>query len=171
MSPTRYQRYQDYVIKDGRLVGEFEAMYRDFDDPWEQTRHTGDLDKFLGLELLRTNGHRRALEYGCGLGQYTELLRRTLGQAAGLDISETAVAKARSRYPGTEFFVGDVLSTEPLAAFNLMRWCSHRSRGTSWISWPLSRICCGPNPEWALFTCSRSIRSGPSHMGATTSSI
>ena len=30
---TKYSRYQDYVIKNGRLVGEFDEMYRDFDDP------------------------------------------------------------------------------------------------------------------------------------------
>ncbi len=31
----KYSKYQDYVIKDGELVGEFEKMYQDFDDPWE----------------------------------------------------------------------------------------------------------------------------------------
>ena len=34
---TRYERYQDYVIKDGKLVGEFESMYQDFDNPWDQS--------------------------------------------------------------------------------------------------------------------------------------
>ena len=28
----KYDKYQDYVIKDGKLVGEFEQMYKDFDD-------------------------------------------------------------------------------------------------------------------------------------------
>ena len=26
--------YQDYVIKNGELVGDFNGMYREFDDPW-----------------------------------------------------------------------------------------------------------------------------------------
>ena len=34
---TKYSRYQDYVIKDGVIIGEFEEMYQDFNDPWEQT--------------------------------------------------------------------------------------------------------------------------------------
>ena len=34
---TKYNKYQDYVIKDGKLIGEFEAMYKDYEDPWEQT--------------------------------------------------------------------------------------------------------------------------------------
>jgi hypothetical protein len=33
----RYKKYQDYVIKDGKLVDEFEQMYQDFEDPWEQS--------------------------------------------------------------------------------------------------------------------------------------
>ena len=32
----KYTRYQGYVIKEGKLVAEFEAMYQDFGDPWKQ---------------------------------------------------------------------------------------------------------------------------------------
>lgn len=28
--------YHDYVIKDGQFIGEFNEMYRAFDDPWMQ---------------------------------------------------------------------------------------------------------------------------------------
>lgn len=31
-------RYQDYVIKDGKFVGEFEKMYQDCDNPWHQLK-------------------------------------------------------------------------------------------------------------------------------------
>ena len=31
---AKYERYQDYVIRDGRFIGDFEAMYQDHDDPW-----------------------------------------------------------------------------------------------------------------------------------------
>lgn len=34
-SPPRHSRYQDYVLRDGRMVGDFEAMYQDHQDPWE----------------------------------------------------------------------------------------------------------------------------------------
>jgi hypothetical protein len=38
----KHDKYQDYVIKDG----EFEQMYQDFDDPWEQTtRELNALEK------------------------------------------------------------------------------------------------------------------------------
>ena len=31
-------RYQDFVIKDGKFIGEFEKMYQNFDDPWNQKK-------------------------------------------------------------------------------------------------------------------------------------
>ena len=119
MKPSKYQRYQDYVIKNGRLVGEFEEMYQDFDDPWEQSSvgMAEETDKYIGLELLKKYGHKRPLEYGCGLGQYTSLLHSELDAAAGIDISETAIVKARKVYPGPSFFVGDILERGPLLEF------------------------------------------------------
>jgi SAM-dependent methyltransferase len=115
---TRYERYQDYVIRNGRLIGEFDEMYRDFEDPWEQSARENDaLDKTIGLELLKKYGHHRPLEYGCGLGHYTARLHDELGAAAGLDISETAIAKAKQRRPQPVFFVGDILNPLPLQTF------------------------------------------------------
>jgi len=115
---TKHRRYQDYVIRDGKLVGEFEEMYRDFDDPWEQSAHEPHaLDKTIGLALLRKYGHRRALEYGCGLGHFTAQLNREIGAAAGIDISHTAIRKARADYPDTDFFVGDISDELPISTF------------------------------------------------------
>ena len=80
----KYERYQDYVIKDGKLVGEFNEMYLDYEDPWAQsTREEGRLEKIIGLELLSKYGHTRALEYGCGFGHYTQKLHTVLGGGGG----------------------------------------------------------------------------------------
>jgi SAM-dependent methyltransferase len=115
---TKHPRYQDYVIRDGKLVGEFEEMYRDFDDPWEQSAHEPHaLDKTIGLALLKKYGHQRALEYGCGLGHFTAQLNGELGAAAGIDISHTAIRKARVGYPDATFFVGDVTGDTPISIF------------------------------------------------------
>ena len=32
------KKYQDYVIKDGNFVGDFEGLYKDFEDPWYQSK-------------------------------------------------------------------------------------------------------------------------------------
>jgi len=114
---TKHARYQDYVIKDGELIGEFEEMYRNFDDPWEQTTREGNaLEKMIGVELLKKYSHNRPLEYGCGFGEYTNKLYHALGYAGGVDISDTAIKKAKKRYPGPDFFVGDLLCEEILDA-------------------------------------------------------
>lgn len=105
-----YPRYQDYVIADGRLVGEFEAMYQDFDDPWEQTtREEFASEKAVALNLLERlkvqHGCRRVLELGCGFGNFAARATALGLDATGMDISETAIKKARARHPGTSFVI------------------------------------------------------------------
>ena len=118
---SKYPRYQDYVIRDGCLIGEFEEMYRDFADPWHQLEREGTAsDKAVGLNLLQglraTFGVDRVLDIGCGLGHYTERIAAAGFEAVGLDISETAVAAARRRFPQARFEVGGVTDHETILA-------------------------------------------------------
>jgi hypothetical protein len=51
--------YQDFVIKDGQLVGDFDGLYREFDDPWHQSRedHVSDTRRAIAIDYcsrLRT---------------------------------------------------------------------------------------------------------------------
>lgn len=115
---TKYHRYQDYVIKDGRLIGEFDEMYQDFNDPWDQsTREIYALEKMIGLELLEKHGNKKPLEYGCGLGQYTQKLYEKFGCAGGIDISTTAIRKARQSFSGPSFYATDLLDQDVLRSF------------------------------------------------------
>ncbi len=107
----KHPRYQDYVIADGKLVGDFEAMYRDFDDPWEQTtREQFASEKAVALNLLARlkarHGCRRVLELGCGFGDFTARAAALGLDAIGMDISETAVKKAAERHPQARFLAG-----------------------------------------------------------------
>ena len=113
----KYDKYQDYVIKDGKLIGEFEKMYQDFDNPWEQTtREANCFEKIIGIELLKRDKICNPLEYGCGFGDYTEKLRETFGRASGVDISKTAIEKAKLKHPLCNFYVGDILDSKILDA-------------------------------------------------------
>lgn len=117
----KYRRYQDYVIRDGRLVGEFEQMYRDFDDPWnESTAEVFASEKAVGLNLLARlaarHGVRRVLEVGCGFGHYSARIQGLGLEVIGLDISETAVRTARERHPGVDFRVGKLDDHELIAS-------------------------------------------------------
>ena len=45
----------------------------------------------------------RALDLGCGAGDFTAALARSGAEAIGADVAEAALARARSRNPGLEF--------------------------------------------------------------------
>lgn len=101
---SKYNRYQDYVIQDGRLVGEFEQMYQDFEDPWEQI--AGECwasDKALALNWLdrlkNEQGVTRVVEVGCGLGAFTRRIGALDLDVLGTDLSPTAVEKALKSDP------------------------------------------------------------------------
>jgi len=109
----KHPRYQDYVIKDGRLVGEFEQMYRDHTDPWQQAELAAtESEKSVGISLVKRLGQycgtKRVLELGSGFGHYTQRFAELGLDAIGVDISDTAVEKARSLHPGCRFEVGQI---------------------------------------------------------------
>lgn len=107
---TKYPCYQDYVIKDGKFVGEFERMYQDFDDPWEQTeKEKWASEKAIAINLIQKLGAKRVVELGCGFGHFTRRIANTGADVVGVDVSETAIKKALWLYPDVQFFVGDFL--------------------------------------------------------------
>jgi len=106
----KHPRYQDYVIKDGKFIGEFEEMYRDYDDPWEQTtREEWASEKAVALNVIQKLNANRVIELGCGLGHYTHKISRLGVDVLGVDISSTAIEKARLNYPACKFTTGDIL--------------------------------------------------------------
>jgi SAM-dependent methyltransferase len=115
----KYKRYQDYVIRDGRLIGEFEQMYQDFPDPWhESTSEEFASDKAAGLNLLARlkarHGVNRVLEIGCGFGHYSARIASLGLETVGLDISTTAIERARSLHSSAKFVVGKLHDHETL---------------------------------------------------------
>jgi 2-polyprenyl-3-methyl-5-hydroxy-6-metoxy-1,4-benzoquinol methylase len=70
---------------------------------WSRTRGDTILAWLRSLSLDRP----RILDLGCGTGWFTAQLAR-YGQAIGIDLSETAIAAARERYPQATFLVGDL---------------------------------------------------------------
>jgi trans-aconitate methyltransferase len=108
-------RYQDYVIKDGRLIGAFEEMYRESAEvPWHQDKTAHSLFSEFDLAVLRQfNAEarwQRVLDLGCGLGHMTTRIAQDLPAARveGIDISPTAIAKAAALHPHLAFRVEDV---------------------------------------------------------------
>src|SRR5205085_5248803 len=93
-----------------RFVGESEEMYRreheEGFDSWDQEDVGGLLDKRLSLTILVGLPARRVLDMGCGKGAFTSLIARPDREVVGVDISPTAIDKARERAPEIDFRVG-----------------------------------------------------------------
>jgi SAM-dependent methyltransferase len=117
-------RYQDFVIKDGQLVGDFEGLYKTFDDPWyqSQTGHQRDTRRQIAINwmhrLRADNGVHRVLELGCGFGHLTDKLRQDGFSAVGADISKTAIDKAQEINPSSVFIHASIADFDVLAAFS-----------------------------------------------------
>lgn len=92
-------------------------MYRAEDeegfDSWRE-RDLRPLRKRLSLAVLEAYNFDRVLDVGCGKGTFTHLLKRRNNHVLGIDVSPTAIRKARQSYPDVEFRQGDA---RDLAAF------------------------------------------------------
>ncbi len=129
--------YHDYVFQGGRLVGEFDQMYRKAREiPWHQDDARRRLDCQLAATLVRQFGpFPRVIEVGAGLGYFADLLAEAAGATAllGTDVSPEAVRRASGLFPARRFEVMDIM--EPGAArgrqFDLVA-----VRGCFWYLFP-----------------------------------
>ena len=111
--------HAEYYIKEGQLLGRFEELYQDVDDPWECSADADALKNQLLLTTLSSLklSNPTILDIGCGLGALTHKLYQTLHPPAlhALDISETAIRKASHRYPAIHFACHDALASPEFA--------------------------------------------------------
>lgn len=122
---------QHFVRPDGSFVGDFEAMYRECEDPWLQDIEASRSPlKRLILRRIAELPERRVLDVGCGNGTFTDLIRSEgKAEVLGLDVSETAIAQARSRYPVCRF---EVASATEVARFAAMQPRAVCMLGLTW---------------------------------------
>lgn len=102
------KRYQDYVIKDGEFIGDFEGMYQDCDNPWLQSDDDNIFDSRRAvaknwIKKIAKDNNAQVCEIGCGFGHITADLTKEGINCVGTDISITAVEKAREINAGCEF--------------------------------------------------------------------
>lgn len=98
------------MIKDGKFIGEFEQMYQDYEDPWEQsTREEFASEKAVALNLIKKLKVKNVIALGCGLGYFTNKIANLGVNVTGVDCSDTAICKAKSLFPNCNFIVGDIL--------------------------------------------------------------
>ncbi len=95
-----------------RALAFFEDLWKR-GDPWDLEKSEFERAKYE-RQLALIEGHRyaRVLEIGCGAGWFTRSLARIADQVVALDISPTAVARARTMAKGLEsidFRVANIL--------------------------------------------------------------
>jgi SAM-dependent methyltransferase len=119
MSVRRQARTQDdyhqYVFNNGRLVGDFERMYRESTVvPWRQDESVHSWWSDIAVRMLEVHApYETAIEVGCGLGYFADRVSTLCRSVVGVDISPTAVRKARAKFPHLEFRVLDVRKPLP----------------------------------------------------------
>lgn len=112
---NKTNRYQDYVIKDGKFIGDFEKMYQNCSDPWEQSeREIFASEKAACTNLIEAMSFKSVVEIGCGFGQFTNQLNQVADNVIGFDISPTAINQASMRYPHCKFEVSSFPDFERL---------------------------------------------------------
>lgn len=118
---------KDYIFHEigGELVfvGDFEGYYQESSDPWGQsaTREMGRyyrLSRQRLVEFVECCPNRgEILEVGCGHGHVAQLIAAQFPQShvTGLDISVTAIDRARAGYPGLAFVAGDIADSDTVS--------------------------------------------------------
>ena len=101
-----------------KFVGDFDGVYREDDDPWEQSA-------LCPGKMLRYYNYSRfnlasavnqfappfsyLVEVGCGLGYALDYLNATCKIVpTGLDVSGVAIGRARKLFPGRRFIQADI---------------------------------------------------------------
>ena len=105
-------KYHKYVFDtDARqLVGAFEEMYQAEDREGFDSWHSHDARQLrlrLADVLLSQHNFSSVLEIGCGKGTAAQFLKKQNNRVVGIDVSATAIAKAKNSFPDIDFRVMD----------------------------------------------------------------
>lgn len=105
--------YHDFVIKDGKFVGKFDEMYKQFDNPWNQSNNEyySSVSRRSACHFIEKYKINSMVEWGCGLGETSNYIKentRSEIDIMGIDISSTAINKARDRFPNIKFKDDDI---------------------------------------------------------------
>jgi len=102
--------YHKYVFKHGRLLGQFDRMYRESKRvPWDQDRTVNSWWADVAIRFLELRSpYDTAIDVGCGLGYFTNKFAHLCRTVVGVDVSSAAIQKAKQKFPNLRFQVLDI---------------------------------------------------------------
>jgi SAM-dependent methyltransferase len=105
--------YHNCVFRDGKLIGDFDAMYRHSREvPWHQDELARSWQAEVALAALAAAApYESILEIGCGLGYFADRLA-TFGPVDGFDVSAEAVKRAAARSNRIHVYQDDILAAD-----------------------------------------------------------
>lgn len=102
----------------------FETLYTKSSDPWNFEQSEYEKEKYATtLASLPDKGYEHALEIGCSIGIFTEMLSSSCQVVTAMDISQTALAKAAQRLaylPHIQLIAGAIPADFPNGQFDLI---------------------------------------------------
>ena len=105
----------------------FDDVYRVSRDPWHFETSAYEAQKYAdSLAILPRKHYRNALELGCSIGVFTQMLGPRCSQLLAVDIAAQAVAEAKERctdQPAVRFERRSLPSQFPDGIFDLITVC------------------------------------------------
>ena len=113
-----------------------------YEDLWERLPddlQPADLELRREFLLANVRAGERALDLGCGAGEFTAELARYGASAVGVEVAEAAVDRARARHPAIDFRLAPIDGPLPLEDSEVdLVWCSevieHVADTARWLS-------------------------------------
>jgi SAM-dependent methyltransferase len=100
---------------------ELDRIYRSLKDPWNFESSAYERERFaILLDEVRKYPHRSILEVGCAEGVFTHMLTHHSPDITGIDVSPTAIGRARERHPAPRFVATSLDDFHPGRRFDLV---------------------------------------------------
>lgn len=106
---------------------EFERLFQWTKDPWNFERSRFEQERMQSLfETIKTLPHETILEVGCAEGLFTAQLETIARQVVAIDVSATALSRAKQRCPGVMFWQKSLHDFRWHEHFNIVEYLLHR---------------------------------------------
>lgn len=115
--------YHEFIFdtQNRRFVGNFEGMYQAEVEHVFDAHHQDSLDERFDattiIRMMQSRRYHKIIDVGCGKGALLNELSSFSDAAEGFDFSQTAIQRARKRYPSIRFELVDVSDPNVLEQF------------------------------------------------------